>query len=333
MSLTKRSTQNISRWFAGKRLLIAAILAGLCVLALDGVLKGISLDHLQPEAQEQVPNRLQKREISPAPASRGEATEGPSPAVARHADGDRREGAIVLSSGEDRSTKLRAPESELPALSPQRAESSIAPPPSGAPAGEEEEAEIPMHWGRGGNDLNSYRLDSDRTIVWSGSASARLAVIEGADPVGFSTILQAMAADGFRGKRLEFSGFVRTEGALASGGLWFVAVDAHGFAVAFDNMGTRRISGNTAWGQHSIVLDIPATAQSISYGAILVWRGSLWLDEVRIHAVDSSVATTAPPVRLRPPLAHRPVDATRLRPAPANLDFEETIVLDEQGSD
>lgn len=80
--------------------------------------------------------------------------------------------------------------------------------------------------------------------------------------------------------------------------------------VSFDNMQQRPITGTSDWRSYTVVLDVPAESESISFGVLLAGTGKVWIDNVRFEEVDASVPVTG---SLAP---------AALRPAPSNLDFE-----------
>ena len=65
-----------------------------------------------------------------------------------------------------------------------------------------------------------------------------------------------------------------------------------GQMLAFDNMDDRLITSNVEKRRYDIVLDVPLESQHIVYGAILGGGGELYLEEVRLEVVDSTVPTT-----------------------------------------
>lgn len=64
----------------------------------------------------------------------------------------------------------------------------------------------------------------------------------------------------------------------------------------------------------------------LSYGAILMGRGALHVDDVQFRNVDSNTPVTASPPPRRPDAPRFRVHESILPPEPRNLDFEETIV-------
>lgn len=127
-----------------------------------------------------------------------------------------------------------------------------------------------------------------------------------ATPAGFATLMQSISADAWRGKRVRLSAMVRTRGAQRAQ-LWMRVDGQNRQVLAFDSMSNRPITGSRNWRSYSIVLDVPRSATSISYGFMLAGQGTVWADNFRIRAVDGSVPLTAPP---------------RLPTAPRNPGFE-----------
>jgi hypothetical protein len=145
-------------------------------------------------------------------------------------------------------------------------------------------------------------------------------------PKDLGTIEQVVEASAFRGKRIKYTGHLRTEGAKAgAGAIWFRAENANGAVLAFQSTEGRSISSGDRWPEHSIVIDVPSQATVVLFGAFLVGPGSLWLDDLHVVAVDRSTPLTGevypPGVTINPP-----PNASRVLPAPANLDFEEQEV-------
>lgn len=189
--------------------------------------------------------------------------------------------------------------------------------------------EIPNQWKTTGDARESYRLRTARTVALSGAACAVLIADEQADPIHFGALVQAASAASFRGKRVEFSGFIASENAPAGAAIWLRADDAYGVPVAFENTYARGIRGTEAWTYQEIVMDVPTTAAVIVYGALLHGSGALFVDDLRFRIVDERVAVTARPL----PAARRPAGSVNAIPSgplpePRNLDFEFTAIED-----
>jgi len=112
-------------------------------------------------------------------------------------------------------------------------------------------------------------------------------------------------AESFRGKRLKFTGYVKTRDVAGTANLWFRVDGENGQLLAFDNMSDRPIKGTTDWKEYSVVLDVPETATALAYGIFISGAGMAWLNDVQMIEVGSGVKSTA----------------TKLPDAPQNLDF------------
>ncbi len=169
---------------------------------------------------------------------------------------------------------------------------------------------VPKGWILAGTSPQDYSATLDHAQFHSGASSALLAS-QIATPIGFGTLMQTTQADSYRGKRIRFTAYVRSEGVESWTGLWFRVDGAVGSpSLAFDNMHDRPIKGNTEWQAYSVVLDVAQEASAIAYGVLLAGPGKVWIDTARIEVVDKNVPTTG----------GKPVPS--MPSEPANLDFE-----------
>src|SRR5687767_2668618 len=101
------------------------------------------------------------------------------------------------------------------------------------------EAQAPPGW----RASSETQVRIDPTVARSGKASG---LLRGSSADDFVTLRQSIKTDDFLGKRVRFSGYLRT--ALVSGhaSMW-MRVDGPGASggVAFDNMSNRPIQGTT----------------------------------------------------------------------------------------
>lgn len=152
----------------------------------------------------------------------------------------------------------------------------------------------PVWWMGGGQ---AYELAQDREIVHGGRASGRIAARD-ANLTGKSAgpFVQAVPADMWRGSRVRLSGWLRTRD-VGSGwaALWMRVDSAEKPNIAFDNMPNRGPRGTTDWRRYEVVLDVPQEASEIFFGAILVGNGTVWVDDLKLEEVPTSVPVTAVP--------------------------------------
>ncbi|MCM3750039.1 AraC family transcriptional regulator [Paenibacillus pasadenensis] len=166
-------------------------------------------------------------------------------------------------------------------------------------------------WFLRGSQPQHYRIDLDRSIIHQGEASGLLKSKSHPEAGGFGTLMQQFKADAYRGKRMRFSGFLRTRGVTEFCGLWMRVDNAEEEMLQFDNMSDRPLSGDTEWNHYPVVLDVPLESAVISFGVLLSGEGEVWIDSLRFEKVDLSVPVTS-------------LDTTvQLPDHPMNLQFEE----------
>jgi hypothetical protein len=182
-------------------------------------------------------------------------------------------------------------------------------------AGSEDSLAMPEGWTVWGNgDSERYRLGLDPEMSGAALIESRFRRGSDAGPAKgqFATLMQSVAAEAYRGARLQLSASLRTEDA-DTGTLWLRVDSAGGTVLRFDNMMQRVrdgvLRGNTDWVRRSIILDVPEDAASISYGFFLQGFGRCWARSFQIEPVERDVATTD--------------GRDRHLPRPENLDFAE----------
>ena len=164
-------------------------------------------------------------------------------------------------------------------------------------------------------------MTTDNRIAQSGNYSA---VIKSSNTKteGFGTLMQQCSPDKFIGKRVKMSGYLRSDKVVGTAGLWF-RVDVDTIPVSFDNMQVgkenRAISGTTPWKKFELVLDVPANATLLSYGALLSGTGQIGFDNLKFEVVDKTVETTGVSF---PCTIQNGRKQKGVLPEPSNLDFE-----------
>ena len=130
------------------------------------------------------------------------------------------------------------------------------------------------------------RSSSTATVRHSGAASLR---IDNVGPEPFGATYQRVDARPYRGQRLRWSAWLRTEDARGSmtggGAVLLIQAMQSGAPLAWNHMTDAPVRGTTPWQQLSIELDVPAAAEEIEVGAMLHGPGRLWLDDVVLEAL------------------------------------------------
>lgn len=147
-----------------------------------------------------------------------------------------------------------------------------------------------------------YAVALDSADAHEGRRAARVTGQPGGTPAEFGNLLQATDAAPYRGKRVRYRAWVRTQ--LAPGmnraGIWLRVDRAEGRRGFFDNMEARPILGTTGWRAYEIVGDVAPDAQTVQFGMLLVGAGQAWLDEASFEVIgDAARAEPARPLTER----------------------------------
>jgi erythromycin esterase-like protein len=140
------------------------------------------------------------------------------------------------------------------------------------------------------------RYDPPYAPTWQTTSSdvtrAASAPAPSSPGVNFGLLNGTIPAGAVAGKKVRFSGFIKTEDVKNGyAGLWFRANSASG-VVAFDNMQNRGATGTADWKQYVIDLSVPATVTNIVFGALMPGSGLAWFDDFAVE-IDGQPYTDA----------------------------------------
>lgn len=171
--------------------------------------------------------------------------------------------------------------------------------------------EIPAGWFKSGSEPNSYYMGIEKGAGLDGKNAATIKSIE-EKITGFGTLMQCFVAEKYLGKRIRLSGFVKTKDVTGKACFWLRVQQANSQqSLSFDNMNNRPITGTSEWKKYEIILDVPANASKISYGALVKGTGQIWFDNLSFEVVDNSVPTTG-----------KKLEKLEVNTEPFNLDFD-----------
>ncbi len=160
------------------------------------------------------------------------------------------------------------------------------------PTTESQASQSPKGWSRTGRHRENYFLTVDSKVRHGGRASATLISKNAASDEGFGSMKQEIKADDYRGKRLRYSGYVKTEIGDQHAALWMRVEADEGKILAFDNMDSRPLKKATGWKRYEIVLDVPENALFIALGALFEGKGQIWVDDLKLETVGQDTAST-----------------------------------------
>lgn len=139
------------------------------------------------------------------------------------------------------------------------------------------------------SDLPNYSVFLDSAILKSGKYS--IAIESTGDSDGFQPVFFVIS-DSYNGKEITLSGYIKTENVTDGyAGLW-MRIDPQ---IAFDNMHQNGVTGTTDWKKYEITLDINSSkTQQIVFGGLLVGKGKMWLDDLKISIDGKDIEKIKP---------------------------------------
>jgi erythromycin esterase-like protein len=107
----------------------------------------------------------------------------------------------------------------------------------------------------------------------------------------FGVVTGTVPADAAAGKKLVYSGWIRTKD-LKNGraGLWWRCDLADGSVGAFDNMQDRGPTGTSEWTRYEIAFEVPKDTKNINFGVLMPGEGEAWFDGLEIRLDDQAYA-------------------------------------------
>lgn len=145
---------------------------------------------------------------------------------------------------------------------------------------------MPEGWGGNGNE--NYRQSLDSVVTKSGNYAAVLEFT--GDTPTFGTWTFALP-ENYPGKKITFSGYIKTEDVEGYAGLW-MRIDPQ---IAFNNMQQEGISGTNDWKHYTFTLDMkPERTDQIVLGALLVGKGKMWIDGLSISIDGKDISRVTP---------------------------------------
>ena len=170
--------------------------------------------------------------------------------------------------------------------------------------------QIPKGWFAAGSNPTGYEMGIDNTSFEEGHSCAYIKSKTSKENE-FGTLMQTISAENYLGKRLQLSGYVKSEDVTGWSGIWMRIDGENNQQLGFDNMRDRTIKGTTDWKKYEIVLDIPTNSKTINYGVLLGGNGKVWFDNFKLDEVDKSVQVT------------NLIKENKFPSQPVNLNFEE----------
>ena len=183
---------------------------------------------------------------------------------------------------------------------------------------------IPTGWRGSINNLPEVVMGIDTNVKHSGKASG-FVQCRPLIKSGFGSLMQSVAADDYRNKRVRLTVYVKTKDAELV--QIFMSVHSSDSAIAYGNSLNESIHENSDWTLSHVTLDIPESSRNIDFGVVLVGEGTVWADDYKLEIVDESVPSDDRIVqgltaKAKDPDSYR-YKVARLNLKPTNLGFED----------
>ena len=149
----------------------------------------------------------------------------------------------------------------------------------------------PAGWARAGAIPASYRLGLDSAVTHGGTVSAYIESVGTPRRGAWGALIQQIDASAYAGKRIRLGAFVRRREVGTCEAFVRVdgGVDSNSVVLGFVGNDQKRLRCGRDWTEHAFVLDVPDSAERIVYGFGLRARGRMWVDDVGLVVVDSTV--------------------------------------------
>lgn len=172
--------------------------------------------------------------------------------------------------------------------------------------------DMPKGWTTGQGVLDRYDVGLDKNAGRFGTDAGTIKCKKDKED-GFGTLFQDIIPDKYLGKRIKFTGYMKTKKVSDWAGFWLrVDQENCGDPLAFDNMYERSLKGTTDWTLCEIVLDVPINATNISMGALMGGTGQIWIDDMKFEIVDDKTPTTGKYNPKKPKVIKGNTEATNL---------------------
>jgi len=146
-------------------------------------------------------------------------------------------------------------------------------------------------WGLTGSNPTAYEIRCDEVFSGCGMPIFRTRASAG-QPYGMGSLTHSESAEAWRGLKVRLRAELRTGRVDGWAGLWIRIDGPDGQPLAFDNMQNRPLRGTSAFQTHEVVLQVPDTADRISFGVLLHGPGAVWIRELQFDEAPSTTATT-----------------------------------------
>ena len=145
----------------------------------------------------------------------------------------------------------------------------------------------PYDWNLAGNISGNHEKGVDAAVTYNGKPSAYL---KSTSP-GVTTDAQLSklwSVEGYAGKRVRFSAYVRSRDVQNFAGLWLQLDNISERVPFFDGVQNRPIERTSDWQKYSLTAEVPLDATHIAFGLLLYGEGEVWIADARIEMLSQN---------------------------------------------
>jgi hypothetical protein len=132
--------------------------------------------------------------------------------------------------------------------------------------------------------MRSYDFDLDTAVKHGRKQSLRIGNTGSGQ---YGSVFQVIPTDGFRGRTVELSAWIRTA-QVTGAGAQLTLISRNGSGAILDHafMNDPGVTGTQDWQRYALRLKVGKDAARLEIGAMLMGPGTMWLDDVVLRAVN-----------------------------------------------
>lgn len=141
---------------------------------------------------------------------------------------------------------------------------------------------------------NLYEMGVDEQVLYQGHRSLTLRG-HGQNEASYAAAMQYVSSKGYRGKKVRFSGVLRTSGIDGWAGIWMRSDNGGHDLVIGDALplAVGSIQALPQWTPVSVVLPVGPDDGVVTMGLALIGNGQAWLSDLKFEMVDDTTPLTA----------------------------------------
>ena len=168
------------------------------------------------------------------------------------------------------------------------------------------EVAMPQGWSgtASASTRNAFQMGVDPQVTFEGKRSLTVKALNPVSDVEYVSAIQYVNSQGYEGKRVRFSGVLKSQGITQWAGVWLAPREVTSFVDRSDSAMRGRTpmdplpagngvgSGDKDWHQVTVVIDVPQEPTRLSMGLGLVGNGQAWLSDLKFEEVDAATPLT-----------------------------------------